>query len=202
MANTKISELPTATANVADAFVGNQSGTSKALSIGTSVDAASGDKLLGASADGNIKQLTPKIAMIDDVFSTPTSWTPTLYGTTTTGTTTYDEQSGYYIKTGRLVYCVFRVGWSNLTGTGGARIGGLPFAATDFSPNQRHGINFSYYNSLSLPSGTILGGFITDKADYIRLLNVSNITQNDATDLQTEITTAGEIYGSFHYIVD
>jgi len=202
MANTKISELPTGTANVADAFVGNQSGTSKALSVGSNVDAASGDKLLGASSDGDVKQLTPKMVMMDDNVITPVSWTPTLYGATTAGTTTYDLQAGHYVKIGTLVYCVFRLGWSNLTGTGGARIGGLPFAATDFSPNQRHGINFSYYNSLSLPSGTILGGFITDTADYITLLNVSNITQNDVTDLQTEITTAGEIYGSFHYIVD
>jgi len=202
MANTKISELPTATANVADAFVGNQSGTSKALSVGSNVDAASGDKLLGASSDGDVKQLTPKMVMMDDNVITPVSWTPTLYGATTAGTTTYDLQAGHYVKIGTLVYCFFRLDWTAATGTGSAKIGGLPFSARNFSPNQRHGVNISYYNSLSLPSGKVLGGYITDGQNYIDLLNISNTTHNDLTDLQTEITPSGEIYGSIMYVVD
>lgn len=58
-----------------------------------------------------------------------TAFTPTYYGGTAAGVTTYTIQAGRYVRFGPLVVCVGRVAWSAATGTGGARIGGLPHAA-------------------------------------------------------------------------
>ena len=125
MANTKISELPTGTLNTSDDVVGNQGGTSKVMLIGANVDAASGDKLLGASANGDVKQLTPKMAMIDD-YSTGT-WEPEIEGDTVAGTNTYAVQGGSYVAIGNLIFVDFYLRASSVTSTGTLNISGLPF---------------------------------------------------------------------------
>ena len=56
------------------------------------------------------------------------SWTPT-YNGATPGTTTYSTQSGYYIRIGRLVIAQADLTWTNATGTGVVRLGGLPFTS-------------------------------------------------------------------------
>lgn len=126
------------------------------------------------------------------------TWTPTLYGATTAGTTTYSNPLGNYIRIGNLMYIDLRLVWSNATGTGAARIGGLPvniFNRTFYRP----AISVGYYNGLALPSGKVLGGYGQEGSDYIILLNTSNTTMNDPTDLQSELTASGEIYLSMIY---
>ena len=174
MANVNISSLPTGAASGGEIFVANQSGTTKALTL--SMDALSD-------------------------FESPTEWTPTLYGVTTAGTTTYTVQYGTYTRVGSIVTLNFTIIWTNLTGTGVTRVGGLPFTARNYSGVQRYGLNVSYYTSLSLPSGKILAGYLQDNTNYIQITNQDNTTMVDFTDLQTEMTTQGELYGSLTYII-
>jgi hypothetical protein len=77
------------------------------------------------------------------------TWTPTLYGATTAGTTTYTAQDGSYTRVGNRIVCGGRVIWTNATGTGAARIGGLPFTAVSGSQN-RGMISWQYYHSLNM----------------------------------------------------
>jgi hypothetical protein len=174
MVNITTGALPSGTATTADQFVGNQGGVTKRLTV--EMDSIGG-------------------------YESSTVWTPTLYGATTAGTTTYDYQEGIYFKVGGLALLTFRIGWSNATGTGEARIGGFPFTATSLPSTMRYPISFSYYNGLSLPSGKRLAGYIQDGTNYARLLNGDNTTFNDPTDLQSELTVGGEIYGNIFYIV-
>jgi len=170
MANVAISSLPTGTATGGEIFVGNQSGTTKALSLGMDAmsDYETGD------------------------------WTPTLYGATTAGTTTYTTQTGNYEKIGGLVYVSFVLAWTNLTGTGGARIGGVPFTAASLTGQPRHAMSASFYTGLSLPN-TNLSGYIQESTSHIELLSAST-TAGASVDLQSEITVAGEIYGTLLYL--
>lgn len=56
------------------------------------------------------------------------TFTPTYYGNTTAGTTTYVTQSGTWVRNGSVIDFQFDVEWSAATGTGDAKIGGIPFA--------------------------------------------------------------------------
>ena len=159
----------------------------------------SGNEVVG-NQGGATKRLTLSTAGLSDV-EEDVLWTPTLYGTTTAGVTTYTQQSGTYNKVGNFVILNFSILWSNLTGTGSARVGGLPYTAKNFSGNFRFGLSVAYYNGLSLPSGKILGGYIQDNTNYISLINLDNLTSSDFTDIQTELTTNGELYGSITYTV-
>jgi hypothetical protein len=159
----------------------------------------SGNEIVG-NQGGVTKRLTLSTAGLSDVEQSGL-WTPTLYGSTTTGTTTYAVQSGTYSRIGEKILINFSVLWSNITGTGGARIGGLPFNAKNFSGTYRFGLSVAYYNSLAIPNGASLGGYLQDNTNFIVLINYNETTGNDLTDMQTELTTAGEIYGSITYIL-
>lgn len=158
-----------------------------------------GNEIVG-NQGGATKRLTLASTGLSDVEQSAL-WTPTLYGATTAGVMTYSVQTGVYTKVGEICTLNFNLGWTNLTGTGGARIGGLPFLAKSFSGNHRFAVTISYYNSLTLPTGIKLAGYLQDNTNYINLLNFNETTANDLTDLQTELTTAGELYGSITYIV-
>lgn len=57
------------------------------------------------------------------------TFTPTIWGTTTTGTGTYTIQYGRYQRVGDWVHFRIYLTWTAHTGTGGMRIGGLPFTS-------------------------------------------------------------------------
>jgi hypothetical protein len=59
-------------------------------------------------------------------------WTPALQGSTTNPSNlTYADQTGRYIKVGKMVTCQWRIQINSgfTAGSGGLRVGGLPFAA-------------------------------------------------------------------------
>jgi len=81
------------------------------------------------------------------------TWTPTVFGLTTTGTASYTNQKGLYIKVGRLVHFQAYLQWTSLTGTGGHLFGGLPFTAT--GAGYYSGVSLGYSNNFSFgASGT------------------------------------------------
>jgi Pectate lyase superfamily protein len=61
--------------------------------------------------------------------STPTTFTPTIVGSTTAGSATYSTQEGYYTRIGNVVYYSISLAWTGGTGTGNLYIGGLPFTS-------------------------------------------------------------------------
>lgn len=127
------------------------------------------------------------------------TFTPTLYGATSAGTTTYDVQDGSYIRIGNLVFWTLRLDWTNQTGSGDARIGGLPFVPR--TGNEHRGnVNLIYYNGLNLPTGSYLTGYIDDGQDYIRLrLGEKDTAATEAT--IADVSTAAEVYLNGMYLI-
>lgn len=125
------------------------------------------------------------------------SWTPTLYGSTTAGTTIYTTQVGSYYEIGRLATCVFTLGWSGFTGTGGVFIGGFPFTALNLDGDPKYGLSIAFYSGFIL-NGEVLGGNMENNSNYIRLTrnaDGSNTLEHD------KIASSGQIQGSITYII-
>lgn len=83
------------------------------------------------------------------------TWTPTVFGGTTAGTSTQTTQLGKYVKIGSIVAFYFRVVFNSHTGTGQARISGLPFTATATSPCA---IRFSSTSFTGNPQSLVVSG--------------------------------------------
>ena len=82
------------------------------------------------------------------------TWTPIIFGGSTSGSTTYVSQNGTYTKIGRVVYFNTDVDWSAQTGTGSLCLGGLPFTAGSTNGNCTYSSNnltfgTNYYGSLA-----------------------------------------------------
>lgn len=86
------------------------------------------------------------------------TFTPTVTAATPPSSVAYTEQSGTFIKIGRLVFVVGRVVVSSFGsgGSGVAIIGGLPFSSAQvaITTQMRH-------SGAALPAGTILGGLFS-----------------------------------------
>lgn len=81
------------------------------------------------------------------------TWTPTYFGSATAGVTTYTTQTGVYTRLGRVAVLHFELQWTNATGTGSVRIGGLPFTPAT-------GMRYAYgvYNeSVTFANGSVQG---------------------------------------------
>lgn len=78
------------------------------------------------------------------------TWTPILEGQITAGTNTYDIQSGYYYKIGKLVVAHYQLRLSVKDGAmaGSIQISGLPFVSATHA-NIAYTGNMSYYSSLT-----------------------------------------------------
>jgi len=77
------------------------------------------------------------------------TWTPTVFGSTTSGTGTYSYQEGVYVKVGQMVTASAFISMSNNTGTGNIRFGGLPFTTVGTGTN-RQAAAIGYLNNCSL----------------------------------------------------
>ena len=89
------------------------------------------------------------------------TFTPTMFGGATAGTTTYDFQNGAYVRVGRLVTFQIQVGWSNATGTGAMKIGGLPFTS---SATIQNGACTVWANNITFTAGAYLTYVINTNA--------------------------------------
>lgn len=88
------------------------------------------------------------------------TWTPTVLGSTTAGTTTYSTQTGTYTRIGNLVYVQATLVWTNQTGTGNLRFGGLPFTSSNTSASESHSVTFGVVSNVTLPALNILTGVL------------------------------------------
>jgi hypothetical protein len=78
------------------------------------------------------------------------TFTLTMAGSSTAGTVTYGTRKGEYTKIGNLVTARFYIDWSDFTGTGDMRFGGLPFTASN---DQNAGACVT--SGVDLPAGTV-----------------------------------------------
>ena len=76
----------------------------------------------------NYGTTSASVPFIIPIISTSGTWTPTIYGSSTTGTTTYTTQNGSYTRIGNVVTASFSVTWSSATGTGSVVVDSLPFS--------------------------------------------------------------------------
>jgi hypothetical protein len=74
------------------------------------------------------------------------TFTPTVVGTTTAGVGAYTSQVGRYTKIGNLVSVQVYLNWSEHTGTGNLRFGGLPFTISS---------DTSYFSAVTIGYTTI-----------------------------------------------
>jgi hypothetical protein len=94
------------------------------------------------------------------------TFTPVIYGTTTSGTGTYTLQLGSYIKIGNLVNVQIYLGWSAHTGTGNMRMSGLPFNAANHTSYGYSTPTVSYVNGLTF-TRTQVGGYLAGNSDIL-----------------------------------
>lgn len=165
-------ELPSGTFISGDEIVGNQGGATKRLTL---------------SSEG----------LSDYEYGT---WTPTIYGTVTAGTTTYTEQIGIYHRLGDSVFISCSVGWSDFTGSGGVRIGGLPFTAKSISGLVRFGMNMCGYSGVTLASDKNFQIIVADDTNVI----IWGLVDDDGTFtsvFMSDIATTGEFKLSGTYLI-
>jgi hypothetical protein len=125
------------------------------------------------------------------------TFTPKIDGSTSTGTGTYTAQNGYYTKIGNRVNFECYIYWTNHTGTGPMRLGGLPFT-----------INNSTNNGSVFP---MLTYNISLTANNIASSCISIVNSTQAYFIQTpigggvyatvDIDTSGEVFISGSYFV-
>ena len=97
------------------------------------------------------------------------TWTPVVYGSTTSGTGTYTTQTGVYIKIGSFVFVQIYINLSGHTGNGNMDISGLPFTASSvpYPP-----VSIGEFNNLSFTSGYIPTARIVHGTSYMELRQI------------------------------
>lgn len=123
------------------------------------------------------------------------TFTPTYFGASSAGVTTYTTQLGKYTKIGNVVYFTMRVTWTNATGTGAMRFGGLPFTADGTYAAMAA---FSYFDSISITASSIAVAYVipgqTSGAIYCYAAGGGGATS-------PSVDTAGDFaLGGFYFI--
>ena len=95
------------------------------------------------------------------------TFTPAIYGTTTTGAGTYTAQTGYYTKVGRAVNFQIILTWTGHTGAGSMRVSGLPFTS---GTGLGIAVASIYSNNVVLTAGTIMTAYTADNTTIMVLL--------------------------------
>jgi len=97
------------------------------------------------------------------------TFTPFIYGETTSGTGAHSTQRGYYTKIGRQVNVEIRVQVNSHTGTGAMRVGGLPFTiASDIN-----GMPLAFTaENLSITAGHTERAYFASNSTSINLISI------------------------------
>lgn len=116
------------------------------------------------------------------------TYTPTYFGATTAGVTTYTTQQGEYTRIGRVVIAQAEIVWTNATGTGVIRLGGLPYTSAT-------GMKFAFAQQIS--SVTFANGSVEGLLQGAQVVaQLFSPASNVAT---TEL--AIEVAGTIRYVV-
>ncbi len=168
-------------------------GTTNALSITTAgvVSLAAGGSIVYNTSAGAIGSVgTNQIQIYEEG-----TYTPTIVGGTTAGVGTYGFQVGRYQRIGNRVHLTAYTTWSAHTGTGGMRIGGIPYTSANVS---------NLFQCFSVWASSLTYGANVQLTLYIG----SNVSQglfqtfaDGAGSATPAIDTAGNFMYSGHYEV-
>ena len=126
------------------------------------------------------------------------TFTPTIEGDSTAGTTGYSSQIGRYVKIGDLVHFQIKVQWTSQTGSGGIRVGNLPFTQF-FNGTSGSGTPVSVYavgcSDLTF-TGTQIYGFAVSNTNKIGLAQFSSAVGSSTIPMDTAAII--EITGSYY----
>lgn len=100
------------------------------------------------------------------------TFTPLVYGTTSSGTCTYPLVVGRYRKLGNIVHCQISLGFTGHTGSGSIRVAGLPFTPNGSSANFAI-VPIYREGGLPITSGNSLQSFINPGVPEIVLVEVT-----------------------------
>jgi hypothetical protein len=123
------------------------------------------------------------------------TWTPTVFGSTTSGTGTYSYQEGVYVKVGQMVTASAFISMSNNTGTGNIRFGGLPFTTVSTGTN-RQAAAIGYLNNCSL---TALNVPLVQAANNVTSLVMYQTPTGGGVASEVPMDTSFEIIFTFTY---
>jgi len=123
------------------------------------------------------------------------TWTPVAVGSTTPGTATYSVQNGQYTKIGNRVFYSLYIVYSGGTGTGGLRIGGLPFNSSSSGALETAAM---YVESLALTANNIAISYVGNASTFI-VINQTPVGGGAASDVTYDSSAVFLISG--HYRV-
>jgi hypothetical protein len=123
-----------------------------------------------------------------------TTFTPEVWGASTSGATTYSTQLGLYTKIGNVVFYQIWLLWTAATGTGNLRIGGLPFTSIAGFTDQ---VGVTYVSNLAATAGRWVVAAVQPGARNLALyeLNPAGAAAVINVDGSAEVVVTG------HYIV-
>ena len=143
---------------------------------------AKADGMYYKDSSGNVYQFAPLQSG---------TFTPTYFGSTTAGTTTYTTQTGNYTKIGNTVYYSMRVTWTNATGTGSPRFGGLPFTANATAMGNA---SISYIDNFALTAANVPLVYLIPNTTTIALYQTptgGGALSSPAIDIAADILISG-----------
>jgi len=88
------------------------------------------------------------------------TFTPIVYGGSSTGTTTYSSQYGKYTRIGNVVTISAQMDWTSATGTGSMQIGGFPFTSSSTTGINPIGTVMMY--NIAVPASSIFFSLYTN----------------------------------------
>jgi len=120
------------------------------------------------------------------------TWTPQVSGAAIAGApTSYAVQLGRFTKIGRIVHLQAVITWSGHTGTGGLRIGNLPFTVLN---NDAESTGFLQYSNLTVPFSSIAFVQALKNTTQLKVLSISTGSANSAAlDIDAAATCAFSI---------
>lgn len=125
------------------------------------------------------------------------TFTPTVFGGTSAGAGTYSVQVGRYTKIGNRVTVDVYLNWTNHTGTGDIRFGGLPFASRN-AANYYASMTLGYVSSLTYAAGYFLTALIPPNGSSVEL---SQTQTNGGIPVGVPMDTSAAIVFSISYEV-
>ena len=126
------------------------------------------------------------------------TFTPAIIGATSAGTATYSTAQGAYTKIGNVVFFNCYLTWSGHTGTGGMRVGGLPFTSSA-TANTQTAVSVSFMDGLALSAGNVLSAYVDVGQTYVVLVQTPAGGGGAST---VPLDPAGSVMIAGHYMVD
>lgn len=123
------------------------------------------------------------------------TFTPVIYGSTTSGTGTYTQQTGRYLKVGNTVFITLTVSWTGHTGTGDFRISGLPFTSAS---GAHMAVTVGQSNNVALSASNTIAAIIPSATSEIY---IQQVPVGGGDTAAVPIDTAGALILSAHYNV-